>query len=71
MSTQERIRRLIELSPVGSGFRPTDEELVDLYLKSKILGMTLHEGIIPELDAYILDPWFIPGQLNHLAVFEF
>ena len=69
MSTLERILRLIDLSPVGSGFRPTDEELVDLYLKSKIQGTAFHEDIIPEVDAYILDPWFIPGKTESSRCF--
>ena len=71
MSTKEEILRIFELLPVGYGFRPTDEELVYHYLKSKILGTESHEGIIPVIEAYKMDPWFISGKLNHLGVFEF
>ncbi|WKA05678.1 hypothetical protein VitviT2T_023628 [Vitis vinifera] len=62
MSTKEEILRIFELLPVGYGFRPTDEELVYHYLKSKILGTESHEGIIPVIEAYKMDPWFISGS---------
>ena len=71
MSIKEELLRIFESLPVGFGFRPTEEELVYHYLKSKILGTESHEGIIPVIEAYKMDPWFIPGKLNHLSVFEF
>ncbi|VVA12132.1 Hypothetical predicted protein, partial [Prunus dulcis] len=44
--------------PVGFRFRPTDEELVDYYLKNKVQGMDFHaEGIIDEIDILKFEPW--------------
>ncbi|XP_008244175.1 PREDICTED: NAC domain-containing protein 19-like [Prunus mume] len=43
--------------PVGFRFRPTDEELVDYYLKNKVQGMDFHaEGIIDEIDILKFEP---------------
>ncbi|CAB4270413.1 unnamed protein product [Prunus armeniaca] len=44
--------------PVGFRFRPTDEELVDYYLKNKVQGTDFHaEGIIDEIDILKFEPW--------------
>ncbi|PQQ06674.1 NAC domain-containing protein 5 [Prunus yedoensis var. nudiflora] len=44
--------------PVGFRFRPTDEELVDYYLKNKVQGRDFHaEGIIDEIDILKFEPW--------------
>ncbi|KAJ6969875.1 hypothetical protein NC653_034434 [Populus alba x Populus x berolinensis] len=49
------------MSPVGlpPGFRfhPTDEELVNYYLKRKINGQEIELDIIPEVDLYKCEPW--------------
>ncbi|KAK9117999.1 hypothetical protein Scep_016092 [Stephania cephalantha] len=60
------------MSPVGlpPGFRfhPTDEELVNYYLKRKILGLRIELDIIPEVDLYKCEPWelaeksFLPSR---------
>ncbi|KAK4800900.1 hypothetical protein SAY86_021387 [Trapa natans] len=60
------------MSPVGlpPGFRfhPTDEELVDYYLKRKINGQEIELDIIPEVDLYKCEPWelaeksFLPSR---------
>lgn len=64
MSIKEELLRIFESLPVGFGFRPTEEELVYHYLKSKILGTESHEGIIPVIEAYKMDPWFIPESCS-------
>lgn len=46
----------VELPP-GFRFHPTDEELVDYYLKRKIKGLEIELDIIPEVDLYKLEPW--------------
>ncbi|XP_066399897.1 NAC domain-containing protein 54-like [Miscanthus floridulus] len=60
------------MSPVGlpPGFRfhPTDEELVNYYLKRKIHGLKIDLDIIPEVDLYKCEPWeladksFLPSR---------
>uniref|UniRef100_A0A7N0U408 NAC domain-containing protein n=1 Tax=Kalanchoe fedtschenkoi TaxID=63787 RepID=A0A7N0U408_KALFE len=60
------------MSPVGlpPGFRfhPTDQELVDYYLKRKIHGLEIELDIIPEVDLYKCEPWeladksFLPSR---------
>ncbi|KAE9588287.1 hypothetical protein Lal_00003295 [Lupinus albus] len=60
------------MSPVGlpPGFRfhPTDEELVNYYLKRKINGLEIELDIIPEVDLYKCEPWelaeksFLPSR---------
>ncbi|XP_056161484.1 NAC domain-containing protein 14-like [Syzygium oleosum] len=53
--------------PVGFRFRPTDEELVNQYLKLKKLGNKTVEQIIPEVDVHQLPPWDLPGKINELS----
>ncbi|XP_039119620.1 NAC domain-containing protein 83-like [Dioscorea cayenensis subsp. rotundata] len=62
---QNRIVRL----PPGFRFHPTDEELVDQYLKRKALGLTLPSFIIPEIDLSEHDPWDLPGPMEQEKYF--
>ncbi|CAL2242247.1 unnamed protein product [Prunus armeniaca] len=49
--------------PVGFRFRPTDEELVNYYLKNKLEGMESHaENIIDEIDILKFEPWDLPDK---------
>jgi hypothetical protein len=51
--------------PVGFRFRPTDEELVSHYLKSKLLGNDdIAKGVIAEIDLCKFEPWDLPGTNN-------
>lgn len=63
-----------EMAPVGlpPGFRfhPTDEELVNYYLKRKIHGLRIELDIIPEVDLYKCEPWELAG-LFFLLLFSF
>ncbi|XP_039173005.1 protein NTM1-like 9 isoform X5 [Eucalyptus grandis] len=54
--------------PVGYGFRPTDEELVDHYLKLKVLGITGDVCIIPEVDICKWDPWELPKIFEEQSI---
>ncbi|XP_059642718.1 NAC domain-containing protein 54-like [Cornus florida] len=54
--------------PPGFRFHPTDEELVNYYLKRKIHGQQIELDIIPEVDLYKCEPWelaeksFLPSR---------
>lgn len=47
--------------PPGFRFHPTDEELVNYYLKRKIIGQEIELDIIPEVDLYKCEPWELAG----------
>lgn len=46
----------------GFRFHPTEEELLDFYLKNMILGKKLRYDIIGFLNIYHHDPWDLPGK---------
>ncbi|WOK94788.1 NAC domain-containing protein [Canna indica] len=54
--------------PPGFRFHPTDEELVNYYLKRKIHGIKIELDVIPEVDLYKSEPWeladksFLPSR---------
>ncbi|XP_028780451.1 protein FEZ-like [Neltuma alba] len=48
----------------GFRFHPTDEELVDFYLKNKIEQKTLPIDIIKQVDIYKYDPWDLPKMAS-------
>lgn len=47
--------------PPGFRFHPTDEELVNYYLKRKINCQEIELDIIPEVDLYKCEPWELAG----------
>jgi hypothetical protein len=50
--------------PPGFRFHPTDEELVNYYLKRKVHGLSIELDIIPEVDLYKCEPWELAGNLK-------
>lgn len=52
-------KRVIQLPP-GFRFHPTDEELIEHYLKRKVQSLPLPVSI-PEADVCKSDPWSLPG----------
>lgn len=55
--------------PVGWRFHPSDEELVDYYLKRKRLGHPIYGLDISEIQVCDYDPRDLPGNYIHLLFF--
>lgn len=53
----------------GFRFHPTDEELVEFYLKRKLQHRTLPIELIKQVDIYKYDPWDLPSKTLFLVVF--
>ena len=49
----------------GFRFHPTEEELVEFYLRRKVEGKRFNVELITSLDLYRFDPWELPGIYNH------
>ncbi|KAI3800093.1 hypothetical protein L1987_35401 [Smallanthus sonchifolius] len=47
--------------PPGFRFHPTDEELVDYYLRKKINSSAIELDVIKDVDLYKIEPWDLQG----------
>ncbi|KAL3646018.1 hypothetical protein CASFOL_011198 [Castilleja foliolosa] len=52
---------LLKSLPVGYRFMPTDEEIINHYLRNKINGREEDIGIVREVDIYSREPWDLPA----------
>ncbi|XP_031283451.1 NAC domain-containing protein 22-like [Pistacia vera] len=50
-----------ELQLPGFRFHPTEDELLNFYLKNMVFGKKIHYDIIGLLNIYRHDPWDLPG----------
>lgn len=50
-----------EIALPGFRFHPTEEELLDFYLKNMVVGKKLRYDVIGFLNIYHHDPWDLPG----------
>lgn len=50
-----------EITLPGFRFHPTEEELLDFYLKNMVVGKKLRYDVIGFLNIYHHDPWDLPG----------
>lgn len=48
--------------PPGFRFHPTDEELVDYYLRKKIASKKIDLDVIRDVDLYKIEPWDLQGR---------
>jgi hypothetical protein len=46
----------------GFRFHPTEEELIEFYLRRKVEGRRFNVDLIADLDLYHFDPWELPGN---------
>ncbi|CAI0376848.1 unnamed protein product [Linum tenue] len=51
----------------GFRFHPTEEELVEFYLRRKVEGKRFNVELITFLDLYRYDPWELPGSTSPMA----
>jgi len=47
--------------PPGFRFHPTDEELVDYYLRKKVASKRIDLDVIKDVDLYKIEPWDLQG----------
>ncbi|XP_020259671.1 NAC domain-containing protein 7-like [Asparagus officinalis] len=48
--------------PPGFRFHPTDEELVDYYLRKKVASIKIDLDVIKDVDLYKIEPWDLQEQ---------
>lgn len=48
--------------PPGFRFHPTDEELVDYYLRKKVASKRIDLDVIRDVDLYKIEPWDLQGN---------
>lgn len=63
MASMEDMNNITEETALpGFRFHPTEEELLDFYLKNMVAGKKLRFDVIGFLNIYHHDPWDLPGN---------
>lgn len=58
--------------PPGFRFHPTDEELVDYYLRKKVASKRIDLDVIRDVDLYKIEPWDLQGNIiNNTKIYFF
>jgi len=65
-STQAQTQQLV---PPGFRFHPTDEELVDYYLRKKVASRRIDLNVIKDVDLYKIEPWDLQGQYIYIVIY--
>lgn len=52
----------VSVSLPGFRFHPTDEELVNFYLRRKVEEIPISVELIQQMDIYKYDPWDLPSM---------
>ncbi|XP_075671027.1 uncharacterized protein LOC142640686 isoform X3 [Castanea sativa] len=60
----------MESLPVGFRFTPTDEQLINHYLRLKNDGCDSEVQVIPEVNVYKFGPWQLPGLYSDLSAIK-
>lgn len=57
--------------PPGFRFHPSDEELVDYYLRKKVASRRIDLNVIKDVDLYKMEPWDLQGtyQLRYIYIY--
>lgn len=55
----------------GFRFHPTDEELVEFYLRRKVENKRINIELIKQIDIYKYDPWDLPSKSLQILVTDF
>ena len=63
-STEENMDSFTHVPP-GFRFHPTDEELVDYYLRKKVASRRIDLDVIKDVDLYKIEPWDLQGRVVH------
>ena len=56
--------------PPGFRFHPTDEELVDYYLRKKVALKKVDLDVIKDVDLYKIEPWDLQGNLSSIDMLQ-
>lgn len=56
--------------PPGFRFHPTDEELIDYYLRKKVGSKRIDVDVIKDVDLYKIEPWDLQGNAKRVHNFD-